>query len=541
MDQGKPRTPGQDRELVISRRSFLGSMAVVGGMAVGGSMLHAPRNASAAATNQAATPSAACAEPTGTLVYANPSRLRTLDTISVYGLQEFQISRQIMEPLLDLTQDGQLTPVLAESWTPSEDGKIWTFKLRQGITFHDGTPFNAESVAATAKRAMSATVSQHKFAFTSSEDPPVRIIDDYTVEFRSTQPTAALPFNLVTLFMQPAAIASDPAYDTEGFNGAIGTGPFTLVEFNVDGDTRLQAYPDYWQPCLPGVAELVHRPVPEPAAMVAALKAGEIDLAEGISVDFRESIETDPNLQVIESRLSQIDFFILNTNYEPLQNPKVRQAISFAIDREVLTNDVYGAGTPIASYPPKGILGFSATLPANPYDPERAQSLLQEAGFEGGFDLEVLYPAGTYIKDKEVSEFVASQLQAVGIRAKVVAGEANATRNGYREGAYQMGMLSSIAVTGDPDRYFKERMVQDVYKSGYQDEEVIRLIEQAGGETDPAKRQALYEQVQERMWEGPPVIYLYQINWLYGAKQGVEGFVWMPNRIFTLSTVTKTE
>ncbi len=553
--------PGSERRPVVSRRGFLRSAALVGGLALGGSLLAAcqgpapaapttapaptsaaPQTAATAApkpTTASAPAPAAAGKPSGKVVYANPSKLRTLDTISIYGLQEFQISRQMMEPLLDLTQDGKLTPVLAESWQPSDGGKTWTFKLRKGVKFHDGTPFDAKSVAATIKRAKSASVSQHKFAFVDFEEPPVQVVDDYTVAFKSKTPTATLPYNLVAVYMQPAAIASDPKYDKDPFDGAIGTGPFKLVKFNVDGDTSMQANPDYWQPGLPKAAELVHRPVVEPAAMVAAVKAGEVDLAEGIAVDFLDSLKSGGDVQLIQSHLWQIDFFILNTTYEPLKNPKVRQAISFAIDRGTLTKDVYGAGTPIASYPPKGLVGYDAKLAGNPYDPAKAKSLLQEAGLGNGFDLEVVFPAGTYIKDKEVSEFIGEQLKQVGIRAKVVAGEANATRNGYREGKYQMGMLSSIAVTGDADRYLQERMVQDIYKSGYQDPEVNSLIKQAAGETDTTKRQALYEQVQARMWEGPPVIYLYQIDWTYAAKKGVNDFVWMPNRIFTLSSVSK--
>jgi len=151
-----------------------------------------------------------------------------------------------------------------------------------------------------------------------------------------------------------------------------------------------------------------------------------------------------------------------------------------------------------------------------------------------------VFPAGTYIKDKDVSQFVGDQLKQVGIRAKVISGEANATRNGYREGNYQMGMLSSIAVTGDADRYFQERLVQDIQKTGYKDDKVISLIKQAAGETDTAKRQILYEEVQDIVWQGPPVIYLYQIDWTYAARKNVQGFVWMPNRIFTLMTVSKT-
>jgi ABC-type transport system substrate-binding protein len=541
------RTSDQDQHPRLSRRNFLRSAVLLSGAAVGGSLLAACSNAAPAAAPQAAgtaapkptsAPAPAGARPaSGKLVYANPSKLRTLDTISVYGLQEFQISRQLMEPLLDLTQDGKLTPVLAESWSASPDGKTWTFKLRKDVKFHDGTLFDARSVAATVARAKSATVSQHRFAFVDFEDPPVQLVDDYTVAFKSKTPTATLPYNLVAVYMMPEAIAADPKYDKDPFNGAIGTGPFKLTRFNVDGDTSMQANTSYWQAGLPKVAELVHRPIIEPSAMVAAVKAGEVDLAEGISVDLVGTLQSDTNVQLIQSHLWQIDFFMLNSTYEPLQNPQVRQAINFAIDRGTLTKDVYGAGTPIASYPPQGLVGFNSKLPSDPYDPTKAKQLLTSAGFGGGFDLEVLYPAGTYIKDKEVASFIADQLKQVGIRAKVTAGEANATRNGYRDGKYQMGMLSSIAVTGDADRYFQERMVQDVYKTGYHDEQTIALIKQAASETDTAKRQALYEQVQDLMWQGPPVIYLYQINWTYAAKKTVDGFNWMPNRIFSLSTV----
>jgi ABC-type transport system substrate-binding protein len=554
----------------LSRRRFLRSTLVLTGVAttLGASLLAActspapattapnPTTAPAAAPTSAApraagtvapqptaasAPTAAvAAPPSGRVVYSNPSKLRTLDTISVYGLQEFQISRQMMEPLLDLTQDGKLTPVLAESWEPSDNGATWTFKLRKGVKFHDGSPFDANSVAATIKRAKSAPISQHQFAFVDFEDPPVQVIDDTTVAFKSKTPTASLLYNLVAVYMMPTSIASDPAYDKAAFDGAIGTGPFKLVKFNVDGDSMMQANPNYWQPGLPKIAELVHRPTVEPSAMVAAVKAGEIDLAEGISVDLVSTLQSDPNLQLIQSHLWQIDFFILNTTYEPLRDPKVRQAINFAIDRGTLTKDVYGAGTPIASYPPKGLVGFDSKLPADPYDPARAKELLASAGLGGGFDLEVLYPAGTYIKDKDVSQFIADQLRQVGIRATVTAGEANATRNGYRDGKYQMGMLSSIAVTGDADRYFEERMVQDVYKSGYHDEQVISLIKQGAAQTDTANRQSLYEQVQDLMWQGPPVIYLYQIDWTYAAKKAVSGFNWMPNRIFNLATLARS-
>ncbi|MCC7370940.1 MAG: ABC transporter substrate-binding protein [Chloroflexi bacterium] len=578
--------------LRTTRRRFLRSVAALGSVAFGGSLLAAcqtappapptakpaeskpteapkpaapaspgaasaspaagasPAASPAAGGSPAASPAAAPAakpaaaapagpKPPGRLVYANPSKLRTLDTITQYGLQEFQISRQIMEPLLDLDQNGKLTPVLAESWQASDGGKTWTFKLRKGVVFHDGSPFDAKSVQATVKRAKAATISQHKFAFVDFEDEPVQIVDDFTVAFKSKSPTATLPYNLVAVYMQPAALASDPKYDKEPMAQVVGTGPFKLVKLNVDGDTQMEANTSYWQSGLPKVGELIHRPVPEPSAMVAAVKAGEIDLAEGISIDLLPTLQSDANLQLIQSKLWQIDFFILNTTYEPLKKPQVRQAISFAIDRDTLTKDVYGAGVPIASYPPKGLVGFSSKLPGNPYDAAKAKALLKEAGYENGFDLDIVFPAGTYIKDKEVAQFVGDQLKQVGIRAKVISGEANATRNGYREGQYQMGMLSSIAVTGDADRYMQERLVQDINKSGYKDEKVVSLIKQAASETDSARRQALYEEIQDIMWQGPPVIYLYQIDWTYAARKTVQGFNWMPNRIFNLATVSK--
>ncbi len=162
------------------------------------------------------------------LNFAKPGKVRTKDPQKFYGLNEFVLHRNIFEPLVDLDQQGKIYGVLAESWQPSADGKVWTFKLRQGVKFHDGTPFDGESVKATVGRAKSNALSGLSFVFKDFEDESVRVVDPYTVELRTKIPIAPLLNNIVVLYMVPpqAGANKDMTYEA-----GIGTGPFRITDF----------------------------------------------------------------------------------------------------------------------------------------------------------------------------------------------------------------------------------------------------------------------------------------------------------------------
>jgi len=500
----------------------------------------APTQTSAVATRAAAATSPAAgaapggAAPTGVLNFAKPGKVRTKDPQKFYGLNEFVLHRNIFEPLVDLDQQGKIYGVLAESWQPSADGKVWTFKLRQGVKFHDGTPFDGESVKATIGRAKGNALSGLSFVFKDFEDEPVRVVDPYTVELRTKIPIAPLLNNIVILYMVPpkAGTNKDMTYED-----GIGTGPFRITDFNIDQQYVLEANPAYWQKGFPKVAKVVYKPILDQSSLVAALRAGQADLIEGITEENVQAIKNDPNFHIIRSELWQTDFLTLNGETHPhLGKPEVRRAFNYALDRDVIANDILsGNAKPLASYPPRGLLGYNEKDPIkpNPYNPDQAKKELASAGLSGGFTAELKVPNGQFTSGKEIAEYVAQEMGKLGVKLNVNLQEPIAALASFNDGKYEVGYAGSIAVTGDPDRYLQERVVGDLYHTKFADETVKQQIRDAATTIDPAKRQVLYEQAAAGIWQAPPFIYLHQINWNYAAGKKVKKFTWMPNRIFS--------
>jgi peptide/nickel transport system substrate-binding protein len=492
--------------------------------------------AAAAPTQAPAQAQAAPAsKPADTLLnFAKPGKVRTKDPQRFYGLNEFVLHRNVFEPLVDIDQQGKLYGVLAESWTPSGDGKVWTIKLRQNVKFHDGTPFDAESVNATIARAKDNDKSGFKFVFKDFEDEPVRIVDKNTVELRTKIPIAPLLNNIVVLYMVPpkAGDNRDMTYED-----AIGTGPYRLTDFNIDQQYVMEANADYWQKGLPKIGKVIYRPILEQSSLVAALRAGQADLIEGISQENIATIKSDPNFKIIASELWQTDFLTINGEGDPnLAKPGVRRAFNYGLDREVIARDILGGdGKPLASYPPRGILGYTEKAPikTNPYDVEQAKKELADAGLSSGLEAELKVPNGQFTKGKEIAEYVVQELGKIGIKLNLNLQEPIPALESFTAGQYEVGYGGSIAVTGDPDRYLQERIVGDLYHTKFSDEEAKNAIRQAATIVDQAKRQELYEQAAVRIWDAPPFIYLHQINWNYAARSKVQRFTWAANRIFS--------
>ena len=519
----------------LGRRQLLHDAAVISGGVAGAGLLTArgPLAAPYVARAQAG--------PSGELNFAKPGKVRTKDPTKFYGLNEFVLLRNVFEPLVDLDQSGQIYGVLAESWEPSADGLVWTFKLRQGVTFHDGTPFDAESVKATIGRAKGNDLSGFAFVFRDFADEPVVIVDSHTVELHTKVPIAPLLNNIVVVYMVPPSAGTnlDMTYED-----GIGTGPFRLTSFSIDEAYVLEANTSYWNPEYPKLAKVTYSTILDQSALVAALRSGDADLIEGISEENAQTIQGDANFQILRSVLWQTDFLTLNgSTHEHLGKPEVRRAINYAIDREVIATDILsGNAQPLASYPPRGILGYTETPPimVNPYNPDQAKAELEAAGLADGFDVTLKVPHGQFTKDQEIAEYVAQELGNVGINVTLDLQEPIPALQSFIDGDYEIGYAGSIAVTGDPDRYLQERVVGDLYHTGFADEEAKELIRQAAQTIETAERQSLYEQAALKIWEAPPFIYLHQINWNYGARSNVTKFTWMPNRIFSFIDTEKS-
>jgi peptide/nickel transport system substrate-binding protein len=486
-------------------------------------------------TSNTAAPSSPAQAPAkkDTVVYGSTAEVSGIDPHWRFSLQDLITLRAVYEPLLNVNKQGKFEGVLAESWSVSADQKTWTFKLRQGVKFADGKPFTGKAVKATLDRVLNGKKLGFNFLFgkvTAVEAP-----DDSTVIIKTKEVDGPLLYNLSTLYITPEDIA-DPKYLENPYEGKVGTGPFTIVEFKKGSGVTMQKNPHYWRSGLPKTEKLVIRPIPDEPAKIAAFRSGDVQIVDGLSPDGLKTLQSD--YTVLPEPVWQTEFLHLNTTRPPLNNPKVRQAINLAINRDMIAKDVIGIGAPNAVYPPKGLVGYNDKFAPNPYDLTKAKVLMKEA-FPNGYNGPTLklMSSPTYVKTEEVLQVITEQLKEIGLKVEPQLVDAAARADMTSSGNFDMAYLGSIAVTGDPARYLLERLVTDAYKTGYRNQAAFDAIVGAAKEIDPAKQDALYKKAQDLMWEEAPIVYVYQDVWITAVAKNLTGYVPMPHRLVDWATV----
>ena len=343
-----------------------------------------------------------------------------------------QIAQHIFDNLINQDETQQLVPALATEWGPIDD-LTWEFKLREGVTFHDGTPFTADAVVCTFERAPNVPNSPSGYG-TYIQGKTVEKVDDYTIHIKTEAPYPLMATDISTI---PIISEAGCAATTEDFNdgtAAIGTGPFKFVEF-VPGDRIvLEANQDYFGD-VPAFEEVVLRPITADPSRVAALLAGDVDMINGVPTADIETLEgrddvvlhTGVSNRVIYMHLDQFredSPFVTAKDGSAITNPlldqRVRLAISKAINREAIRDRVMeGQSIPAGQLLPEGFFGVSPNLEPEAYDPEGAKELLAEAGYPDGFAMTIHGPNDRYINDARIVEAIAQMLTRIGIEASV--------------------------------------------------------------------------------------------------------------------------
>jgi peptide/nickel transport system substrate-binding protein len=475
------------------------------------------------------------------LVIARNSDIRSIDPHVYYSNNEHPVQWHVYESPVRLTAEGKVEPELCESWSASGDGKAWTLKLRKNVKFSDGRPFTAKDVKGTFDRLLASVAAKKKldYAILFPDLERVDAPDASTVVVHTKQPQASFMYNLSNLMIIPGddASAAGPNPYTKG----IGTGPYRFVEVIKNQRVVLEANPVYWRPGVPKVKRLVYRPIIEDGTRVAALRAGEIDAMFPVPEELAPALKADSAIKVGSVMPWESMFLGLKVDKAPFNNLKAREALSLAIDREGIVKNVFGEGRAMNAYVVPGMVGFHRAIPAPKQDLARAKALLQEAGYKGE-ELDFIAPEGWYGKVREVTQVIANQLGQAGFKVKLRVLEGGAFIDARRAGSYDLHYLGSRAMTGDPDRYFAERVVADIYRSGYKSDALFDLIKRGGTTMDPARRQKVYEQVQELMArELAPQVFLYQLPTLYAYRTNVQGFQVLPTLMFEAWGVEKAD
>ena len=452
------------------------------------------------------------AGPEGTLVRALSTFPNSLDMPQTAERNASGAAWQMYDSLVWFNDDGKIVPALAESWDVSEDALEYTFYLRQGVAFHNGELFNADSVILSWERAASA---DFEYSNLWQQPKSVEKIDDYTVKITLEEPNA--------LFLSTVAdnwSMIPPVYfeevGQEGFDAhPVGTGPFEFVEWVKGDHITMKANLDYWRGA-PKIETVIFRPIPESATRVAAIQTGEVDIVHRLSSEEAQSLLGVEGVKVIkypQARIYYIAFNNLTTGLDqPTMDAKVRQAMNYAVDVDAIIDALFdGFAKPAIGYVATYELGYDNAEPFG-YDPEKALELLEEAGYPDGFAIDMACPAGAYTHFEEVCEAIAGYLGDVGIDATLEIMESGHYWD--LEATKELPPLfgdSWSAVGGEAYRRLIGALGgMDSSYSSWSDPEIDRLLGEIKMTADQDARAALYEELQVYMREDPPFIYLYE-------------------------------
>ncbi|KAA5604992.1 ABC transporter substrate-binding protein [Roseospira marina] len=427
-------------------------------------------------------------------------------TAGAAGAIDEVVYANVFEGLTRIGPDGAVRPGLAERWNVSDDGLTYTFRLREGVTFHDGSAFTAEDAVFTLDRARAdASVNAQKGLFEAIDT--VAAPDPYTLVVHLSRPQGRFLFNLG---WGDAVMVAPESADTNK-TAPVGTGPFRLTRW-VQGDrVELEAYPDYWGEA-PALTRATFRFIADPAAALAGIMAGDVDaFANFPAPEGLIALETDPRFSVVIGTTEGETILALNHRNPPLDDVRVRRAIGHAIDRQALIDGaMFGHGTPIGSHFAPHHPAYVDLTGLSPYDPEAAKALLAEAGITpGALSLRLHLPPPSYARRS--GEIIAAQLAAVGIQTEIIPVEwAQWLEQVFRGHDFDMTIVAHTEPL-DIDVY-----ARDGYYFGYKNPTFNGLIATLDETTDPVKRAELYRQAQTRLAEDAVNGFLFQL-----PKQGV--------------------
>ena len=483
--------------------------------------------------------------PGGRLVVAADSEPKNLNPAIVASNGVFFISSKIVEPLAEASYDGPegLAPRLAVSWEGSDDGLSATFRLREGVTWHDGQPFTSADVAFSALQVWKPLQNLGRLVFANLEavDTP----DEHTAIFRFSKPT---PFQLIRNAL-PAVTAVIPKHVFAGEtdiatspknNQLIGTGPFKFAEYRPGEYYRLVRNEDYWGEGLPKLDEIIYRVLPDRAAAAGALEAEEIQLAAFSQVPLSDlaRISKVDGIVVYTKGYEALTYQLvveINHRRKELADLKVRQAIAHAIDKDFVVNTIFlGYATASTGIVPKNAPEFyDPSVPTYDFNVETANALLDEAGYSRDangtrFSLKLL-PAPYFSETRQFGDYLRQALAKIGIDAQIVNNDSAAHQKAvYTDHDFDLAVAPPV-FRGDPAisttilvRSGIPAGVPFSNQGGFQNGELDALIDKANTTVDTAERTELFKQFQRLVAETLPLINVAEWGFVTVARSNVK-------------------
>jgi peptide/nickel transport system substrate-binding protein len=451
------------------------------------------------------------------LIIAVTTEPSTLDAQVVNDRAARVITGNISESLLFRDRGAQLVAGLAESWE-NVDETTWQFTLRQGVTFHDGSPFNAEAAAYSINRMTAEDFETQRSSYISGI-LSAEVVDEYTVNVLTDGPDAILPLQMAQVPMVPNG-AGDEMNDHP-----IGTGPYQFVEWNRGQSITAEAFDGYWGEG-GTIPRFTVRVIPDAQTALAALQNGEVHLVLDI---LPEQVSEVPQYKNVGA--TEFSYVAFNTYVDEMSDPRVRVAMNMAVDKELMAETLYGgfARPNNAQHLTPESLGFNADIGPFPYDPEGARDLLAEAGYPDGFEVTMNVPIGRYLRGEESAQLIAQQLEDIGLTVELVEWEWNEYRDAGRIPGTEEGALDLKYGWNSNEWFDGARTASHVTCEGTSskicDPIVDENFEIGATTTDQDARDAAYQAAWAELHENPHAIYLLQQDLIYGMA---ENLVWEP-------------
>ena len=512
----------------LKRRELLRLAAITGVAVACTPVTQTPSGPSASAA-----PSAA-AKPHGKLTIAGGV---PVDLQANNILAGFTYGAVLFDGLTWSGPKGVLAPRLATEWKVLDDKSTWEFKLREGVTFSNGEPFNAEAVKFTVETTLSKNL---RWAGRIATIKSVQAVNDYTVRITTNGPDALLPGRMTIYMLPPKQVTAD-GLDKYGLNPS-GTGSYVVDKYTPSQFLSLKYREDSWRVGKIGVAGKplqIEWPqnITNAATRIAALKAGNVDVAADVPIDEIEALTRDGFTITAAKEASPVAYFLItdleqaNPPANPLRNKLVRQALNYAVNKDEINSKLFKGyvGDSPGQLVAEDGFGYNPNIKAFPYDPDKAKSLLAQAGFPNGFTTKIGVLAGSTTSGETTGQAVAAYLDKVGVKAEITPMDgAQWIQKWYGGGRSQMFVanLNYLPVyDGDFSYSWFWSKNQPAPARFYNNPEFDRIFEAQRQELDRPKREALLQQLGQIMYDDAVVLFLYRQGRADAMKKTVKGYV----------------
>ena len=492
-----------------------------------------------ASPSASSTTGQSLAQSGGRVIYGYGAEAVKLDPSDAIDRPSFDVTSNIYDGLVELDEDGGIVPALAESWTLSEDTLTWHFVLREGVTFHDGTPFDAEAVKFTFDRVLDESNGLGGFGQWSPLIEEVIVTSPNEVDIVTKQPSGGLLSLLASGYggmVSPAAVAE---FGADFGRNPVGTGPFVFGSWDQGERIVLLRNDAYWNGA-PAIDEVEFRVISQDAARVLALESGDVDVIANVTPQNIPLLRENDGLSVVQKPTYRLFYWAFNNTKDVFQDVRVRQAFNHAIDREALVEfTLQGVGQPADAPIPPTVSGY-APMDLYSYDPDRASALLSEAGFPSDWQGVAYVTEGRYYMDRQVAEAIQGMLSGIGVNVQIEVLEWGAFVDAVwsspadSELAQSRDFAQTAFGTADPGQTFRSTLFSEYWPTaGYNealfaDPAIDALILEIEQSVDEESRIAATQALSAAVYEAAPWIFSHFEQQVVAHQAAVSGIEVLP-------------